>query len=183
MNYRNLKFDPDTGYSINTKAVHEKLENLCDSCGRRLKGSGGCLAFNSMKRLQAKGVAAMPVSCKEFVPMINFAVTDHLDRDGLMNTMRLNGAWAGRCQPGGWVALVDKQGEPLRFAVVRQSFAVGREVALRDHAERNHMALARGLKGKEAAEFMRRTLKNVYGTGFFKNAKQISVIELAMRPG
>ena len=172
---KKLRRDGDKYFTVTPQGVLDRAVSLCSRCGEY-----SCDIREAAKAAIDRQRAEVKIlSCKEFVPVISFSVTDGLLLDK-WNTIRIGKAWTTRLRIGDKVAIADLR----RRIIVRQMF-VERVVittigdACKTHAGRNHVMLGKSVSEEDMEEAMLRTLRSAYGTAFAHPDKDASVIYLS----
>ncbi len=180
--YRTLRWDDSMRATVETKqqiSLRERKGTLCERCCLQLS----CKTLKTLRDLtEREGAVAGVERCDSFVVGLRF-----IDKTGTdlprFNTFRFGKAWSERVWPGNQVGLIDGDGRLYGTATVAAVRVLEKDAALRRFARQNHLMLPIKQTRAEAAERLRKTLRNLYGQLVVSNNTHITVIELATGDG
>lgn len=181
-NMRSLKRIPGPNdrlvYTLETKLQEARSKVLCDHCGHRAAVAGfpACETRTRLLENSQDGVKLLIRTCPDFEPLLTFR-PPLKGFEGEFNTFRLGTAWYYRIGPGVTAALVDTSTSTI-FAKAKVVDVVTGPLAdmCEEHAQYNHAMF--GLDPDEAAEKMRKLIRQSYGMAEVDESSDVTVIYL-----
>lgn len=169
-NLRNVKLI--NGYNtIKLKAEQGITQWLCEMCSKQ----DSCKIRRAFVSVYDK--VKTPIrSCNEFEPLISF-VPPHKGFDRYFNTVRMHSAWARRVYEGQTVGFYCvKNQEIFGTGVIERVLVCDMQEVKNVHCRFSHLWGDDKVTCDDVADLFERKLKNMYGSGFIKNAKDFSVL-------